>query len=145
MTYTELDTKNRKPHHRHASNDLVVMGNIATVVPIFVRANAAGTAPEFALSASGPWYDGDIWWQAPQKSEFGLFIQFVLQPTVTSVDCDVPLIYASLDKATTSQLCGVPALPAGSLGKEYPFFVTFPNHKRHDPKIIVTPLPGDGD
>src|SRR5262249_29711769 len=117
-------------------------GKLPVPVPVHVRIN--GATPEFSLDQT-TWFVG-IWWEAPRNSDLGLFINFVMEPSVTSVDCDLPLIYSGVAEQGTSlfQACAVPALPAGSCKETYTMSVNA-GARRYDPKIIITPIPGDGD
>jgi hypothetical protein len=91
--------------------------------------------PGFAIHKTDQYCTGGLHWKFEHHAYTALFITFKFLTDVTGVDCD-QLYYSPVYGRNNrrQQLC-VPATE-----NRYQFYVSFSDHKKHDPQILVTPI-----
>jgi hypothetical protein len=134
------------------TDDCLVLPRGATPKTVYVKpvAQVAG----FALEAAAPvWHTKGVSWEfSADETEYGLFITFVLLPGIVELELSdlvgAPPFWFSekwvpLLGAHANELCCAPVVAKATT--TYSFIVKLASGVRHDPKIVVTPFPGDGD
>jgi hypothetical protein len=94
--------------------------------------------PGFAAEPGGGYFTDGIKWACGQQ--FSLFLTFKFPPKVAGVRCSLPYS-ASFGSPLMQQL----VVPHVREEVQYSFIVVMQDGGFHDPKIVVTPINGEGN